>query len=198
MSEASGSAIQRVKSWVFIPRERTTKYYSDMEHSSYVSIYEKETSPAIIVKKWLLALIPYGILGVWIYGIVARPLPDSLGLTLLWGLTAVIVLLFAFVAVGLTLQQVRGWWDRVFGRPYACDECGLLTSYPETFSHKTGIGTSNEHRYGFCSTGCREAWEREHVEYEFSGYYDIQSGEDETRVKEEHYSSMWEVDADVQ
>jgi hypothetical protein len=188
VADIAGSILGKVQtSWLFRDRTWTKKQYLEYDHSESVHIYEQSTSPARVIQMWVLAAIVYAVtVGLW-YDILNTVEQDILLLVLIPVATALTGVTVAFTVVG-----VSGWFQRYFTET-CCTYCDTAVTYPHSF-REGGLG--NKRTYRFCSKDCREQWEREFVEYPFSGYYDIQDEETERRVECEHYSSAYEVQHD--
>jgi len=188
VAEIAGSVLGKVQtSWLFRDRTWTKKLHLEYDHSESVHIHEQSTSPAQIIQVWVIAAIVYAVTaGLW-YEIINTVAQDILLLVLIPVATALTGVSVAFTVVG-----VSSWVQRHVTET-RCTYCDSTVTYAHTF-REGGLG--NKQTYRFCSKDCRERWEREYVEYPFSGYYDIQDEETEQRVEHEHYSSAYEVTDD--
>jgi len=181
----------KLKNWLFGKRTRTVKSYATI-NSGNVRIYEKTTSPASAAGAWVVALAVFAVGAAGVYHVVINPPPT----TVEW--VAMVISLAGWslptlLTVAGINKSVRSWYRQHFKETH-CDRCGVSTTYEHIFDEHYDFGKHRKHH--FCTTDCREQWERENVEYEFSGYYDIQAEGDKERLRTENYSSAYYVDGD--
>lgn len=194
MTGSETEETRTVRDWFFEDRVRTIKRFTDLNWTEEVRIREKATSPRRIVKLWAGGLVAWALILAYLAVMVLPPREGLIEQTISLlggGVAAIFVLIAAFA----TFKGVKIWWQRVFGEPFCCEECGGPSNYPHEFSWHWDTGKTNS--YYFCSPDCRRRWEVENVEYPFSGYYDIQCEDDEDPVKLQHYSSAYEVEGEA-
>lgn len=157
-----------------------------------VNVYDRDTSPAIVAQMWVIGVIIIGVLALYWYAIF-RSWNEGLIGKVIATFAAGIAVLLTLIVVVLMLKSITKWVRRYTGSAPMCKVCGAENRYPHIFRHHYDVGETEI--YKFCSAECREQWERNNVEYEFSGYYDIQCEDDEDAVKLKNYSSAYEVES---
>lgn len=190
LSKAVGTVLGRIQTnWFFRDRTWTTKRYSEYDNvDDLVSVHEKSTSPAYIIQAWAFFCVIFGFSILLWLELIAQ-VGNSTGGTVTAMLGIPIAAVLSAACLGFAGLGVIRWID-AHVTDTRCTQCNASVTYPHTFS-EGGLG--NKNTFKFCSKDCREQWEREYVEYPFSGYYDIQDEETERRVEYEDYSSAYEV-----
>lgn len=187
MANSPDFSLSTLADWWSEDRVWTKKRYASIT-SGNVTIHEKRTSPRRIALGYGFASLVIGWTVFVIWGMVFNNPPSNLGEWIFYIVSTPIGILPGLVAVLLIIENIEAWYERHF-TVTTCDECGKPVTYPHIFDEHYDIATHDVHE--FCSTECRESWERENVEYEFSGYYDIQEEGDREKVLNENYSSAY-------
>lgn len=185
-----GVSLSALRSWWSDNRTWTYKTHATLNWGA-VHIYDKRTSPRSIAFGYTLALLAVAWTAFMVYGIFFVNPPETIGDWIFIVVSSPISMLPGAFAALVIINKLESWYDRHFTATF-CERCAEPTTYPHIFDEHYDVG--QHHTYEFCSADCREAWERENVDYDFSGHYDIQEEADEERVREDDFSSAYYVD----
>lgn len=181
-----GVSLSALRSWWSDDRTWTVKTYASINWGE-VRIYDKRTSPRAIALGLTLAMLAIGWTAFVIWGMLFNNPPTTLGEWAFYIVSTPIGLLPGFLAALVVQHKLRTWYDRYIG-PAFCERCGEPTTYPHVFDEHYDIGQHHIHQ--FCSTDCREAWERENVDYDSARDYDLQHEADENDVEDQYLDAV--------
>lgn len=184
------STLNNLREWWADDRTWTVKTHATITDGR-VRIYDKRTSPRSIAFGYTIALLAIAWTSFVVWGIVVNNPPDTVGDFIFYIVASPIGVLPGLIALLAILHKADSWYERYFTATF-CEHCAEPTTYPHIFNEHYDV--AQHHIYEFCSTDCREAWERENVDYEFSGYYDIQREADEADVRDGDFSSAYYVE----